>query len=232
MIFSDWCNKSLLWSHSITENSLSVSASFYAIIYEPSKKWSFDTVNAYNFILSRISFLFRLFNPTNIKWAIRAVSINSVNSKCFSIRQKCIKAKSDKGLLPHRTNNNSSTAIIFISGIFWIVTSTFYTLPNSIKSRFRQIMRSRKSFMNFAIKASTTTSSFINKAIAQNNCVITTTTKTFYHKLSLLVPTCDAFYKQATKTFSDNICQFTCNHNILLKCHNNNIVIYSCQRKI
>ena len=217
LLMANWLSKSLLWSHTLYANPCAISTSVDTVDFEPFKKWFGFIIYSYYFVLSGVSFLFCLINPTYIKRTIRAISIYSVDGKGFSISNKCINTKYNKGFLPSGTNNNSSATIVFISSIFWVITSLFYALPYMIKSCSRQIMFGSNFFVNLLIKTSTTSSNSINESISSNYGLFSAITQTFYHKVSLFVSACDAFCDQTAKAISDNINQFSFNHNNLLK---------------
>lgn len=217
LLMTNRLSKSLLRSHALNTNSCTISASVNVINVEPFRKSFCFIIYCYQFISSRITTLLLLCYPSTIKRTIRAIVIYSVDSKKFVISNKCIKTKSNKRILPSRTNNNSSATIIFISSIFWIITSLFYTLPYTIKSCSRQIMFGSNFFVKLLIKASTTSSNSINESITSNYRLFSAITQTFYHKLSLFISACDAFCDQAAKAIPDNISQFSFNHNNSLK---------------
>ena len=130
-------SKSLLWCHSIAKNSLSVSASFYVIMFKPFKKRFSFIVYCYKFILSRISFLFFLFYPSAIKRAIMTIGINSVDCQIIFVAVFHTFMKNLKRFLPCRAHYYIAPTIIFISCGCNTIASCFDALPNVINSCFR-----------------------------------------------------------------------------------------------
>ena len=186
---------------------------------KPFKKWLSFVAYCYKFILSRIAALLLSCYPSAIRGTVRTVVVNSVYCKMFFIAFFHIFVKLFKRGFPRRTHSNSSSAIVFIRDIFFIITSSFHRTPNFVNLGFRQVM----GFEVICFTQTSTTFAFTeNKVISYYDSFYAAFTSAKVKKLiSMIQPSC-LLYCPSTETASDANAIFSCHNNLQIEsCHIN-----------